>query len=410
MKRLLTFMLLGVSFSSPSSAEQKCTAPTSYKDLIMCAEIRSLEVQNAQFEVDRSKLTVEAAGQWRNPELSAETFQGKVNGEQREETDLFLAIPLEIGGKISARKDLARGGLSLAEAQLNEVRYKLRSQVYLKLHRLRQLIHEQEIADEAIGTFSKLIKQFASRPGLSPEQKISYSVYQLSKSEYELKKSGLMEDLYGLDAFFQLHLGISTEQAKKVLPKSPDTWPKIMPPENSTQSPQQLAFQADLETAKAQLSLAQSEAWPTLMIGPSMKIQKEAGQSNNLMGVNISLPLPVFNLNGRAKEAAAAGVKLNEGRRDLALQTQNLRRQELQKIYEQAVQTMSISLSHDDIEKRHRDSDKLISRGVVPSSLVIEAHRTSFELERTRHERELRALEAFIEIQAIDGKIWETTL
>ena len=410
MKQSLFVISLLCLLGSVASAEPKCTSPSNYGDLIACAESRSPEVQSAQLEVDRSRALVEAAGQWRNPELSAETFQGKVGGQSQGETDISLGVPIELGGKVSARKNVARGGLTFAEAKLYEARAKVRSQTLLKLHRLRQVAHEQEIADEAIRTFTKLIGQYSKRPGLSPEQQISFSVYHLSKSEYELKRSSTAEEIVVLDAFLKLNLGMGADQVRSTLPSSPKTWPKIVSSENSRPSPKQQILQAELDTAKAELSLAQSEAWPTLTVGPSLKMQTEAGQTNNLVGVNVSLPLPLFNVNGGARAAAAAGVKLNEIRRELGLREQTLRREELRKVYEQSVQSMTTSLSHEDIERRHRDAEKLFAKGVVPSALVIEAHRTSFELEKARHERELRALEALLDLYAIDGTILEVNL
>lgn len=404
-------IFLSLSFFTKAQASEACLSEMrTYQDVVACAESRSPDIQSALLEVDRSKASIEAAGQWQNPELSAETFQGKAGGQNQSETDISLGIPIELGGKISARKGVAKGGLGLSEAKLYEARAKVRSQVLLKLHRLRQVIHEQEIADEAIRTFTKLIKQYADRPGLSPEQQISLSVYQLSKSEYELKRSSTVEEILALDAFFKFNLGLSAEKVRPVLPSSPKTWPKIGSSENMRPSPKQQILQAELDTAKAELSLAQSEAWPTLTVGPSLKMQTESGQSNNLMGINVSLPLPLFNVNGGARAAAAAGVKLNETRRELGLREQAVRREELRKVYEQSVQAMAESLSHEDIEKRHRDAERLITKGVVPSSLVIEAHRTSFELEKTRHERELRALETLLDLYAIDGNILEVNL
>ena len=410
MKRWHYLMLILVSLSPRAYAESKCASPNSYQDLIACAELQSPEIQSAQLEVDRSKALIDAASQWQNPELSAETFHGQVDGEHRQETDISLGIPIELGGKLSARKEVAKGGFSLAEAKLYEARSKVRAQFFLKLHRLRQVTHEQEIADEAIQTFSKLIGQYAKRPGLSPEQQIAYSVYQLSRSDYELKRSSTVEEILGLETFFKLHLGLSLDQVRGFLPDSPKAWPKLALPVNAKLSPQQQRFQAELATAKAELSLAQSEAWPTLRIGPSVKRQQEAGQSNDLMGINLSLPIPVFNLNGGARAAAASGFRQNELRREFGLKEQTLRREELQKVYEQAVRVMKESLSHEDIEKRHRDAEKLFTRGIVPSSLVIEAHRTSFDLEKTRHERELRTLETLIEIYTLDGNILEVGL
>lgn len=398
------------SFANAQASETCPSEMKTHQDVIVCAESRSPEVQSALLEIDRSKASIEAAGQWQNPQLSAETFQGKTGGQNQSETDISLGVPIELGGKISARKGVAKGGLGLAEAKLYEARAKVRSQVLLKLHRLRQVIHEQEIADEAIRTFTKLIGQYNKRPSLSPEQQISFSVYQLSKSEYELKRSSTVEEILGLDAFFKFNLGLSVEKIRSVLPSSPKTWPKVGVSENMRASPKQQILQAELDTAKAELSLAQSEAWPTLTVGPSLKMQTESGQSNNLMGLNVSLPLPLFNVNGGGRAAAAAGVKLNETRRDLGLREQVVRREELQKVYEQSIKAMTESLSHENIEQRHRDAERLFTKGVVPSSLVIEAHRTSFELEKTRHEREIRALEALLDLYAIDGNILEVNL
>lgn len=382
----------------------------SYLDIIACAESRSPEIQTAQLELGRAKAEVGAAGQWKNPQLSAETFRGKVGSEQRSETDIALAVPIELGGKISARTAVATGGVSVAEAKLFEARAKVRSQVLVKLHRLRQVLHEQEIVEEAIRTFSKLISQYSKRPGLSPEQQVSYSVYQLSRGEYDLRRSETVDEILELNSYFKFTLGLSADEIKGALPESPRSWPTITTEKSVRLSPQQKILQAELDTANAGLSLARSEAWPTLTVGPSFQMQTEAGRSNNLVGVNVSLPLPLFNANGGAKVAAAASVQVSEARRTLGLREQDLRREQLIKTYEQSIKTLGTSISHKEIEKRHTDAERLFSKGIVPSSLIIEAHRTSFELEKTRHEREIHALEALLNLYAIDGNILEVNL
>lgn len=406
MKRLILVTVFTVTLNGKAWADA-CLSVKSVNDLLACAETRSPEVQGAQIELDRASSLIDAAAQWRNPELSVESFHGSLSGQSQRETDIALGVPLELGGKVSARKAVATGGLKNLEARLFATRAKIRLQLLLKLHRLRQLIHETQTADEAIRTFSTLIGQFSKRPGLSPEQQISSSVYQLSKSEYELKKTTLNEEFVGLDTFFKLNLQMTAEQIRFLLPSEPKNWPKVASPENLAASPVQLALQAELETANAELELASSEAWPTLTVGPSFKIQSEGGLNNNLLGMNVSLPLPVFNVNGGAKAAAAAGAKLSKIRKDQGLREQSLRREELQNVYEQTVGALALSLSHAKIEGLHRESERLIARGIVPSALIIEAHRTSFELEKTRHERELRAIEALFEINIIDGKILE---
>lgn len=409
--RFVAFTLLALSFSNQSHAQQLCGEGTagSYKAIIACAESRSPEVQNAELELSRSESQVSAAGQWQNPELSAETVQRKEGGVRQGETDISLGIPIEIG-KISSRKAVAQGGMSLAEAKLIEAKAKAKGETLLKLHRLRQVLHEKSIIEEAIQTFSKLVSQYASRPSLSPEQQVSSSVYRLSKSEYELKKSENGEEILALDSYFKNITGLSAEQIIKALPESPKNWPAISNKTNAENSPAVRALKAERDSADAELSLAKSDAWPTLTIGPSLKIEHNGSRSDKYWGFNVGLPLPIFSLNGGQKATAAAGLQQRETKLELGLREQNLKRAELTQIYEQSVKTLSDSISHQEIEKRHADAEKLFSRGVIPSALVIEAHRTSYELEKNRHERELKALEALLGIYTMDGNILEVAL
>lgn len=384
-----------------------CNSIKSYQDLIQCAELRSPELQRAQLEVERARFGIKNAEQWKNPELSAETFQGKVNGESRSETDISLAVPIE-WWKTSSRSSAAEGEAEVAEAKWLEARANLKRDIFLKLHRLRQVVHEQELLEEAIGTFSHLVGQYAKRPGLSPEQQISASVYQLAKSEYELKQVTLIEERSALEAYFTV-LGISASEVHKGLPSSPRAWPKA-PAKGVGLSIQQKIRLAEVKSAQAELSLARQEAWPSFTLGPSVKLLQEGGQNHQLMGLNLSFPLPVFNWNGGGRGVASSALKLSQARAEFGQREQDIRRDELVKIYNQSVSVLSKSLSHEDIEKRHADSETLFKRGVVPSALVIESHRTSIELEKARHEREMKAFEALLDIQILDGILLETPL
>ncbi|MGE4108232.1 MAG: TolC family protein [Bacteriovoracia bacterium] len=402
----MSLLFAGVSYADVPCKERI----ESYQDVIACAETRSPEIQSAQLELEKAKASVGAAGQWRNPEFSAERAQGHLGDEYRSETGLSLGIPIELGGKISARTAVAEGNVGASEARLFEARARVRAQTLLRLYRLRQAYHEQEIIDEAIGTFSKLVAQYSKRPNLSPEQQVSSSVYQLSKSEYILKRSETSDEIASLDAYFKLNLGFTAEQLKKYLPASPKAWPSLQSSKAMGLSPRQRVLQAEVDTANAELSLAKSEAWPTLTVGPSVKMQLEAGQSANLWGVNMSLPLPLFSLNGGAKATATAGVMLSEARLQVGVRDQALRREQLVRLYDDSVKVLGGSSSHEEIEKRHSDAERMFARGIIPSALVIEAHRTSLDLERSRHERELKTLEALLEIYTLEGTILETNL
>jgi cobalt-zinc-cadmium efflux system outer membrane protein len=376
----------------------------SYQEAIKCAEVKSPEVQRAELALERAKKQVSAAGQWQNPEISADSYHGKVGAERASETEIALGVPVELGGKISARTAVAEGDVAKAEAELFQARANVRTNMLLKLHRLRQLLHEQEVIEESISTFSKLVSQYSKRLKLSPEQEVTVTVFRMSKSDYDLKKIETLDELLTIDSFFKISLGTSIEALKQGLPESPKTWPKIGPSNSKSNSPQLRLAQAELSSAQAELSLAQSESWPTLTLGPSVKMQTEAGRSDQLYGFNVSFPIPVFNMNGSGRAAALAGVKLAETGRNFVATEQQRLREEFAKIYQQSVNVLSTSLSHQEIEKKHHSIERLFLQGVVPSALVIEAHRTFVELEKSRNARELKALEVLMNIYTFDGQ------
>lgn len=387
-----------------SVAEDRCQGTiTSYQEALRCTEGRSLEVQKALLELERAKSLVAAAGQWKNPELSADSFHGTIASERSSETEISLGVPIELGGKVSARTAVAESGVAKAEAALFEARARVRSTTLLKLHRLRQLLHEQEVIEESISTFSKLVSQYSKRLKLSPEQEMTVAVFRMSKSEYDLKKVETLDELAALDSYLKVSLGTSVD-ALKSLPPSPKTWPKIDSSYAPANSPRLRLAQAEVASAQAELSLAQSESWPTVTVGPSLKLQSESGRSDQLYGFNLSFPLPVFNVNGPGRAAAAAGVKVAETGKNLAVLEQEKLREELSKTYHQSVSVLASTLSHQEIEKKHHDIERLFLRGIVPSALVIEAHRTFVELEKSRNERELKALEVLMTIYTFDGK------
>jgi hypothetical protein len=68
----------------------------------------------------------------------------------------------------------------------------------------------------------------------------------------------------------------------------------------------------------------------------------------------------------------------------------------------------SISLSI--VNEKHEQLEKQFFKGLVPSSLVIEAHRQLFDLEERRNSSELEALESLGRILILDNKFNEVIL
>ena len=185
-----------------------------------CAEVYSPNVQKIQLELRRAQAEVTAAGQWKNPEFSVNSVQGNLGPEEGEQTDLALAIPIELGGKISARKASAQAEVTRVEARLLEAQIEARNEALLRLHRYRQLQHEMEVIDESIKTFGKLVAQYSSRPKLAPEQEMTLTVFRLAKSDYELKRVDVNDEITSIETYFKISFRLSRRSSSARVPLS----------------------------------------------------------------------------------------------------------------------------------------------------------------------------------------------
>ncbi|MDG0815762.1 TolC family protein [Bdellovibrio svalbardensis] len=400
-------MILMASSAWAEGAES-CGVLSNLKQVISCAESRSPEVIKAQLEVKQKQASVEAAGQLLNPELSADALSGTVQSETRSETNLSLLFPVELGGKRRARKDVASGAASRAELELFNATAEVRKNVLLKVLRLRQIDSELDLVNESAEAFGKLVKQYEGRPALSPEQEVTLTVFRIAKDDYSFKRMEYDEELSQLASFFRISTGQDLGAIRKVMPAR---MPNLMinltktPAENSDlrNSPLLLTYDADIKVARAELDRAQGDAWPTLNVGPAAKFSKEAGQDIQQWGLSLSMPLPVLSLNQGEKAAANATVRSSQTRRELAEQELRERRAFLVEIYKKSAKALQETSNAHVLENKHKKVESMFVKGLVPSSLVIEVHRSLVEFEKTRNLRELKAVEAIFDIQIIDG-------
>ncbi len=400
-----------VAFSAWGEASESCGVLSNYKQIISCAESRSPEVVKAELEVKQKRASVDAAGQLLNPELSVETLTGSVQSETRVETDLSLSFPIELGGKRAARKDVATNTLSRSELELFNVKADVRKSVLLKVIRLRQIDSELDLVNESTEAFGKLVKQYELRLALSPEQEVTLTVFRIAKDEYSFKRMEYDEELAQLESYFKITTGQGLSGIRKALPIRIASLPKV-PAENQdiAKSPLLGTLDADVKIASAEMDRTYGEAWPTMSLGPSAKLSKEGSQSFQQWGVNLSMPLPVLSLNQGAKAAAQASVRSSQARREFAQQELSSRRASLVEIYKKSAGALQVTSSAHALESKHKKVENLFMKGLVPSSLVIEAHRSLVEFERTRNAREIKAIEALLEIQIIDGNNVELSL
>jgi outer membrane protein TolC len=403
-----TVVALSIAFQSVFAAEAggDCQ-PISYTDFVKCAEKISSDIRISEQQVQAVVNLEDAAQQWVNPDLEVDSVW---KGSEKAETTAALLFTVRLGGKKNALVSEAKGEIQRSQANRDLSVNGTRLEIMLSLYRLSHLKAEIALEEESVVTFTKIVGQFQKRPALSPEQDVSLTVFKMSLADHQLRLTRLQADQEKLvQALFSV-TGIGKAAILKSLPSRKDKWPEISIEGDVESSPQMRQAVADLKVARSQKDKADSDAWPDLKIGPSMKLTKENGENNTFVGVGLSMSLPMFTTNSgnrayRSQKVIEVELVANQSRKKLTSA-----RSELVNRYSKTVGSLKNSLSLKDLEEKHEQVERQFFKGLVSSSLIIEAHRQLFELEERRNASELEALESYGRILIMDNKFNEVIL
>lgn len=391
-------------FAANAFAQRACENLNSTKAIIECAIDSHPEMLRQEASQNIGQNLEKAARQRPNPEVEVQSFFGENQNETATNHQINVSHTLELGGKRSGRMDEAKAQAMEISSQTLHTKEEIYMNTAKTLYRIRQVHAEMKILDEALETFIKIQKQFKSRPRLGPEQEVSLSVFQLAQGDYQLRKNELLTEERTLESFIELAIGVPFPHIDAVLPLPKKEWPTV---QNTAdyQGSEFRMVQADQKLAQARLEMAKGEAWPNVKLGPSVQQNNDGITSYWQYGFNISLPLPLYQTNKGGRTVAA--LELDRANQNLGYKRQELdnQRKILTMQYQNAVQALSESVPLHEVDQRHRKIDQLYERGVVSSSLAIEAHRQMLDFTKNQHEQEIIAIEALMKVRAMEGKL-----
>lgn len=389
----------------------ECPLPKSTSDIVSCAQDNHPIVKRATYSINGLKDLPKVAAQRPNPTLNSRIIKGDSKGYDVYETEASLMFPVELGFKQDSRIQKARTKIMAVGSQKKEIQAKVRIETILKLHRLRQLLLEKKLTSQMISAFKKIVKRLSKIPKLSAAQEASLSIFQLAFSDAQVKQSEIFEEEREIEHYFHVSTGHSLSEIQNYLPKTPRPWPTVeVETEHSTPSPTIKKLMANRDHANSNLEFEKSNSWPTIKVGPAVSIEKDGNFENVLVGVNLSIPLPLFQTNGGGRSHARNQFTKTQKLISLTRAEERHERAEQLKIYFNAVKILSKTTSKSKLNQAHKKVEKLYSRGLISSSTLIESFRQRSELLKGRHNRELKALNALYLIHTLDGKIFEVKL
>ncbi|WIW90433.1 TolC family protein (plasmid) [Sphingobium sp. V4] len=318
MKKLLAAMFAAASCASVAQAQQeRISADTSAPILTLEQAVAvaggaapSADAANAGIEAAQANRTV--AGLRPNPVAQAQIENvagtGPYSGLRSAETTMGVALPIELGGKRSARVAVANAQLSRAELEAAVAAADVRLQVtslYVEAisaeRRLAMARDQLKIADDALQ--AARVRVQAGRASPLEEQRAEVARINAAAS---LERAARLAEVARLNLARRLGRSINGALDVALLDRLPAATygPTVLPAASGTLT--LAAADADLAVADAGIRLARSNRVPDLNIGPALR-RLEA--TNDTAAVfTVSIPIPLFN-NGNAAVAQASAER-----------------------------------------------------------------------------------------------------
>lgn len=402
--RSFAFLLLFISQSTYAQVE-KCSQIQSYRDAMECIALTAPDIRQSQLQVEATGAQVDQARLFANPEIQSNSFSSSENGSGDQfSTETQLYLPIQLGGKRSARGRAAEAIQKSAAATAQSTKERILIESAQNFHRLRQLSLEVELTEEAIHRFERIISTFRTRGHLNPEQQVSLTVFRYALEEEKQKKAQALADQHAISSSLSLLLGQKLQVTKNMLPQAPQKWPTITDKNIDNFSEVQLS-KARLSEADANLNLAKANAWPDVKIGPAYERRAEATGSKDNLGVALAMEIPIFNRNQGEKRAADLSRQIAIIEADKKARAYSEGFDSLLEQYKLITSALVTAPTQAELEKGHRDFETQFKRGLVPYNLIIEAHRQLHETVQTKHQQELRALDLLWRIHQMNGKL-----
>jgi cobalt-zinc-cadmium efflux system outer membrane protein len=395
------------------TAELEPVATLTVSELVDEALAKNPELRFYEAEIIAAKAGRKTAGLLGNPQLSGDVGHNaqKFGGLSGEGVAWSVSVlqPFEWPGRIGLRKAIANHDIELAQFGYERFKIALASRVRALAYGLFAAQEKSSAAAEVAERFKALREVLVQRDpaGLTPllETRVIEATElnaQRKASEAALATQAALLELNQLRGVAP-DTGLSVSQMRLV----------FSPPEDKgallrlarTNNFELKARALELAQQGFRVDLAKNERYPTISVGPSYSDQKAGSEEQRIIGVGISLPLPLWNRNKGNIEAAAARqmqaeVSLNATEREIQRKVL-----EAALIYETKLREMAKwrpdSVQH--FREAAEVADRHYRLGAVPISTYVELQKQYLDAVEGLLDTKKEALEAAAQLELLTG-------
>jgi cobalt-zinc-cadmium efflux system outer membrane protein len=317
---VLAVSVCATSLQAQTSISSSADPALTLDEALANAGALSPGVEAARFGIVAAQAQRDIARLRPNPSIEAEAENvagsGAYSGLRASETTVGLSLPLELGGKRSARVEVANAQIARASLEAAIAQADLRQRVSQAFNDASANQGRAVIAREQVGIAAEVLRAARVRVAsgrASPLEEQRADVARLN-AEGTAERSERSADLAR---------GTLSRLIGSTVTQVDPTWfthveaagpPRPLDPAGTLAI---AAAQADLGTATAQVRLARSQRIPDVTVSAAAR-RLEA--SNDMAGVfSISVPLPIFNTGRAGVDLASAQRRQAEANRRLAM-------------------------------------------------------------------------------------------
>lgn len=377
------------------------------KTLAANPEIRFYEAEIAAAKAGRS-----TAGRLSNPELSLDIGQKRVrSGDARAEGLAYavvLAQPIEWPGRLGLRKAIANRDIALAELGLERFRAFLAAQVKVLGYALAAQQENAAVAAEVAERFTSVREVIVQREpgGIAPllEARIieaSEVVVQRRAGEAAL---AMQKALLELNQLMGRRADMPLQVTRTEFPVPKFAGLPALLDEAAEHNYDLRVRRTEMEQQGLKVLLAKNERYPTFKVGPAVS-QELAGDRETVIGLAVSVPLPLWN-NGQPAVSAAEARRI-QAEATLQAALREVERKISESWFLFQTQQKRLEAWKPDILKSFAEAAQLADRhyrlGAVPLSTYVEMQDKYLEATDAINATRVEVLRAALELEQLVG-------
>ncbi|MEO8224037.1 MAG: TolC family protein [Gammaproteobacteria bacterium] len=295
------------------------------RQLLDVAQHDNKDLQAARYAVEIGRGRLVQAGLLPNPRLDLagrSDFAFKNEGEYG--NSLYVTLPFPVAGRILRQKDVARIDVALAQAEVAEAERQLAGDVAAAVYRVLVLDQQIQSRTELADVEERLAKATRDRLKAAEVSELDVNTVQLDLQRLAQERVLLQSQRRLLLVSLNTLVGRSAESALLIVEPLPDT--DAVPGLEELQA-RALASRPDLRSARlnadraqAETALAKASRWEDWSVGVGVEQDKlaiegvQAQSSDRAIGLNLSIPIPLFDRNQGAISAAVAAGRQADAR------------------------------------------------------------------------------------------------